>query len=54
MFASALTYSLMIIIVIIINTVNGHCPDDEKTTSPVVTITNTSVNATPGTGNAKI
>ena len=39
------------IIIVIINTVNGNCPDDEKeeTTSPVVTITNTSVNATPGT-----
>ena len=50
MIASKLMYSLMIIIVII-NTVNGNCPDDneEKTTSPVVTITNTSVNATPGT-----
>uniref|UniRef100_A0A1X7UMX8 Fibrinogen C-terminal domain-containing protein n=1 Tax=Amphimedon queenslandica TaxID=400682 RepID=A0A1X7UMX8_AMPQE len=47
MIATKLMYSLMIIIVII-NTVNGNCPDDEKeTTSPVVTITNTSVNATP-------
>ncbi|XP_011407325.2 PREDICTED: fibrinogen C domain-containing protein 1-A-like [Amphimedon queenslandica] len=47
MLAGKLMYSLMIIIVII-NTVNGNCPDDEKeTTSPVVTITNTSVNATP-------
>ena len=45
--AGKLMYSLMIIIVII-NTVNGNCPDDE-TTSPVVTITNTTVNATPGT-----
>ena len=49
MIAAKLMYSLMIIIVII-NTVNGNCPDDEKkTTYPVVTITNTSVNATPGT-----
>ena len=49
MIAAKLMYSLTIIIVII-NTVNGNCPDDkEKTTSPVVTITNTSVNATPGT-----
>ena len=49
MLAGKLMYSLMIIIVII-NTVNGNCPDDEKeTTYPVVIITNTSVNATPGT-----
>ena len=48
MLAGKLMYSSMIIIVII-NTVNGNCPDDEETTSPVVTITNTSVNATPGT-----
>ena len=47
MLAGKLMYSLMIIIVII-NTVNGNCPDDE-TTYPVVIITNTSVNATPGT-----
>ncbi|XP_019861249.1 PREDICTED: fibrinogen C domain-containing protein 1-like isoform X1 [Amphimedon queenslandica] len=47
MIATKLMYSLMIIIVII-NTANGNCPDDEKeTASPVVTITNTSVNATP-------
>ena len=38
-------YSIMITIVII-NTVNGNCPEDELT--PIVTITNTSVNATPG------
>ena len=51
MIATKLMYSLMIIIVII-NTVNGNCPGEEKekeTTAPVVTITNTSVNATPGT-----
>ena len=49
MIATKLMYSLMIIIVII-NTVNGNCPpDDKETTAPVVTITNTSVNATPGT-----
>ena len=50
MIATKLMYSLMIIIVII-NTVNGNCPPDEEkeTTAPVVTITNTSVNATPGT-----
>ena len=50
MIAAKLMYSLMIIIVII-NTVNGNCPGDKEkeTTSPVVTITNTSVNATPGT-----
>ncbi|XP_019861247.1 PREDICTED: fibrinogen C domain-containing protein 1-like [Amphimedon queenslandica] len=47
MIATKLMYSLMIIIVII-NTVNGNCPENEKeSTSPVVTITNTSVNATP-------
>ena len=47
MIATKLMYSLMIIIVII-NTVNGNCPDDEKKkTFPLVT--NTSVNATPGT-----
>ena len=47
MIAGKLMYSLMIIIVII-NTVNGNCPDDkEKKTFPYVT--NTSVNATPGT-----
>ena len=48
MIAAKLMYSLMIIIVII-NTVNGNCPGNKETTSPVVTITNTSVNATPGT-----
>ena len=49
MYAAKLMCSLMIIIVII-NTVNGNCPDDEKKmNSPVVTITNTSFNATPGT-----
>ncbi|XP_019861251.1 PREDICTED: fibrinogen C domain-containing protein 1-like [Amphimedon queenslandica] len=46
MIATKLMHSLMIIIVII-NTVNGNCPENEKETSPVVTITNTSVNATP-------
>ena len=49
MIADKLMYSLMIIIVII-NTVNGNCPGDkekEKKTFPYVT--NTSVNATPGT-----
>ena len=45
MIADKLMYSLMIIIVII-NTVNGNCPDHEKT-FPYVT--NISVNATPGT-----
>ena len=45
MIAGKLMYSLMIIIVII-NTVNGNCPGDKKT-FPFVT--NTSVNATPGT-----
>ena len=47
MIASKLMYSLMIIIVII-NTANGNCPEDKETTYPIVTITNTSVNATPG------
>ena len=37
-----LLYSIMMI------TVYGNCPDDKKTTAPVVIITNTSVNATPG------
>ncbi|XP_019856541.1 PREDICTED: fibrinogen C domain-containing protein 1-like isoform X1 [Amphimedon queenslandica] len=48
MLAGKLMYSLMIIIVII-NTINGNCPDDEKElASPaVVIITNTSVNAKP-------
>ncbi|XP_019856543.1 PREDICTED: fibrinogen C domain-containing protein 1-like isoform X3 [Amphimedon queenslandica] len=48
MLAGKLMYSLMILIVII-NTVNGNSwPDDKKeTTSPVVIIANTSVNATP-------
>ena len=49
MIATKLMYSLMIIIVII-NTVNGNCPPDEKEkekTFPYVT--NTSVTATPGT-----
>ena len=41
---SLLLYS----ITIIINTAHGNCPEeDEKTTAPVVIITNTSVNATP-------
>ena len=46
MIANQLVCSVMIAIVII-NTVNGNCPEDE-TTYPIVTITNTSVNATPG------
>ena len=46
MIAAKLMYSLMIIIVII-NTVNGNCPGDKKKTFPYVT--NTSVDATPGT-----
>ena len=38
-----LVYSIMMI------TVYSNCPDDDKkTTAPVVIITNTSVNATPG------
>ena len=61
MLAGKLMYSLMIIIVII-NTVNGNCPDDETpspspspspTPSPMVTFEylsspNTTVNAPPG------
>ena len=46
MIATKLMYSLMIIIVII-NTVNGNCPDDKI--SSVAISTNTSVNARPGT-----
>ena len=46
MIANQLVYSIMIIIVIA-TTVNGNCPEDKKT-YPIVTITNTSVNATPG------
>ena len=46
MIANQLVYSIMITIVIV-NTVNGNCPEDKKT-YPIVTITNTSVNATPG------
>ena len=41
---SLLLYS----IIIIINTAHGNCHEDEKKTAPVVIITNTSVNATPG------
>ena len=41
---SLLLYSM----IIIINTAHGNCPEDQKTTAPVVIITNTSVNATPG------
>ena len=40
--------SLLLYSMIIINTAHGNCPEDEKTTAPVVIITNTSVNATPG------
>ena len=55
MLAGKLMYSLMIIIVII-NTVNGNCPDDETPSpspSPMVTYEylsspNTTVNAPPG------
>ena len=57
MLAGKLMYSLMIIIVII-NTVNGNCPDDETPSpspspSPMVTFEylsspNTTVNAPPG------
>ena len=46
MIASQLVYSIMITIVIV-TTVNGNCPEEKKT-YPIVTITNTSVNATPG------
>ena len=48
MIAGKLMYSLMIIIVII-NTVNGNCPDDEEEKKTFPFVTNTSVNATPGT-----
>ena len=47
MIATKLMYSLMIIIVII-NTVNGNCPPDDKE-KPFPLVTNTSVNAKPGT-----
>ncbi|XP_019861056.1 PREDICTED: fibrinogen C domain-containing protein 1-like [Amphimedon queenslandica] len=46
MLAGKLMYSLMIIIVII-NTVNGNCPDDEKEKKTFPLVTNTSVNAIP-------
>ena len=46
MISNQLVYSIMITIVIV-TTVNGNCPEDKKT-YPIVTITNTSVNATPG------
>ena len=49
MIATKLMYSLMIIIVII-NTVNGNCPpDDKEKKKPFPLVTNTSVTATPGT-----
>ena len=41
---SLLLYSM----IIIINTAHGNCHEDEKKIAPVVIITNTSVNATPG------
>ncbi|XP_019853438.1 PREDICTED: fibrinogen C domain-containing protein 1-like [Amphimedon queenslandica] len=46
MIATKLMYSLMIIIVII-NTVNGNCPEDEDKKKTFPFVTNTSVSATP-------
>ena len=46
MIANQLVYSLMITVVIA-TTVDGNCPEDKKT-NPIVTTTNTSVNAAPG------